>query len=57
LVATVTAEAERVMVARRSKLVELVMGLAMTTAATVRGEASSERPDIQMSRVQEQPTW
>jgi len=53
----VIAEVERVTVSRRLKLVALLMGLAMTTAATVRGEGSLKRPDIQMFCVQEQPTW
>jgi hypothetical protein len=52
----VTEEAGRVTVARRSMAV-LVTEFVMTTAATVRGEASSERSDMQMFRVQEQPTW
>jgi hypothetical protein len=49
-------EAERVTVARTSKLGGLVMVLSMTTAATVGGEASSEQSGMKMFRVQEQPT-
>jgi len=53
----VIAEVERVTVSRRLKLVALLMGLVMTTAAMVRGKGSLEWPDIQMFCVQEQPTW